>query len=206
MHLSGFIQVPHSIKAALKAREASALWGLLREAVLHTSPRHVVKNSPQRKWKGICFLGTYPANVYYMSYYHGFRHVPSKCLLHVLVSWHQACTQQMSATCINIMALYLSKRHCHFTGTEEHFTPLKSLQWLSKSSSFAVLPQKTEREMGHFYVSCLLKSARVHLLGGIPCYWSWFSSYILHSQVKRSTNLLCILSRICLHCLIFHVV
>lgn len=67
MHLSGFIKVPHSIKATLKAGEATALWGLLKEAVLHTSPIHMVQNSPQRKWKGICFLGTYPVNVYYMS-------------------------------------------------------------------------------------------------------------------------------------------
>ena len=67
MHLSGFIMVPNSIKGALKAREATTLWDLLREAVLHTSPRHVVQNSPQRKSKGICFLGMYPASVYYMS-------------------------------------------------------------------------------------------------------------------------------------------
>lgn len=101
------------------------------------------------------------------------------------------------------MALYLSTRHCHFTGTEEHFPPLRSLLWLSTNSSFAVLLQKTEREMRQFYVSCLLKSAWVYLLCGIPCYWSRFSSYILHSQVKCSTNSPCILSSICLHCFIF---
>jgi hypothetical protein len=115
------------------------------------------------------------------------------------VSW--ALNQQMSATCLNTMVVYLSRRQT-ISMVQQNFTSIRSLLWLPKRNSFVVFSRRLKRKYDNS--PSLTHSSWVHLHRSVLRDWPRFS-YIPHSPSNHAANLASIFSSICLHSLVFQV-